>query len=123
LAIVIVRNPLRLLPRSEPQPDFIVARSRRDFYAGAHPTAEDVLLVVEVADSTLRKDRTVKVPIYARQEVVEVWLVDVAARTVTVYTDPVDGSYRQVRMARGDDALTPRSLSAIILTVNEILGE
>ncbi len=63
LAIVMVQNPFRLLPRSEPQPDFILARARRDFYAAAHPTAEDVFLVIEVADATLRKDRTVKVPI------------------------------------------------------------
>ncbi len=55
-ATVIVQNPLRLLPSSEPQPDLIVARFRRDFYQGAHPTADDVQLVIEVADSSLRTD-------------------------------------------------------------------
>ena len=123
LAIVMVQNPFRLLPRSEPQPDFILARARRDFYAAAHPTAEDVFLVIEVADATLRKDRTVKVPIYARQGIVEVWLVDVAARTVTVYADPVDGSYTHVETARGEETVTPRSLSELSLTVSEILGD
>jgi Uma2 family endonuclease len=123
LATVIAQNPLRLPPRSEPQPDFILARARRDFYAAAHPTAEDVFLVIEVADSTLCKDRMVKVPIYARQGVVEVWLVDVAGGTVTVYTDPVDGSYRQVRTVRGDERITSGSLSELTFTVNEILGE
>jgi len=123
LATVIVQNPLRLLPRSEPEPDFIVARARRDFYAAAHPTAEDVFLVIEVADSTLRKDRTVKLPIYARQGVVEVWLVDVAARTVSVYTDPVDGAYSNVRTARADEPITPQSLPELSVTVREILGD
>jgi len=123
LATVIVQNPMRLQPRSEPQPDFILARTRRDFYAGAHPTAEDVFLVVEVADWTLRKDQMVKVPIYARQGVVEVWLVDLTGRSVTVYTDPVDGSYRQVRTIRGDEPITPHSLPELSLTVSEILGE
>ncbi len=121
-ALVIVQNPLRLLPRSEPQPDFIVARSRRDFYAGAHPTAEDVLLVIEVADSTLRKDRLVKVPIYARQGVVEVWLVDVAAREVTVYAQPGDGGYRHVVTARDEEQLSPLALLQLRLTVRDILG-
>lgn len=123
LATVIVQNPLRLLPRSEPQPDFILARPRRDFYAGSHPTAEDVFLVIEVADSTLRKDRTVKVPIYARQGVVEVWLVDLAARAVTIYTDPVDGGYRDVRTVHGDEPLGPQALPQLRLTVSDILGD
>lgn len=122
LAIVIVQNPLRLLPRSEPQPDFILARPRRDFYAGAHPTAEDVFLVIEVADSTLRTDRMVKVPIYARQGVAEVWLVDLAAGAVTVYADPVEGTYRHLETAGGGEQLSPRSLPQLRLTVRDILG-
>ncbi len=123
LATVVVQNPLRLLPRSEPQPDFILARQRRDFYASAHPTAEDVFLVIEVADSTLRKDRMVKVPIYARQGVVEVWLVDLAARVVTVYADPVDGGYRDVRTVHGEEPLSPQALPQLRLIVSDILGD
>ena len=122
LATVVVQNPLRLLPRSEPQPDVILARPRRDFYAGAHPTAEDVFLVIEVADSTLRKDRMVKVPIYARQGVVEVWLVDLAARAVTVYADPVDGGYRDVPTVHGEEPLSPQALPRLRLIVSDILG-
>jgi Uma2 family endonuclease len=71
-ATVIPQNPVRLLPRSEPQPDVTVARARRDFYRSAHPTSEDILLVIEVADSSIKTDRAVKVPIYARQGIVEV---------------------------------------------------
>lgn len=82
-----------------------------------------MFLVIEVADSTLRKDRTVKLPIYARQGVVEVWLVDVAARTVSVYTDPVDGAYSNVRTARADEPITPQSLPELSVTVREILGD
>jgi len=122
LAIVIVQNPLRLLPRSEPQPDFILARPRRDFYAGSHPTAEDAFLVIEVADSTLRKDRIVKVPIYARQGVAEVWLVDVVVGAVTVYADPLDGGYREVRTVHGEEPLSPQALPQLRLTVSDILG-
>jgi len=81
-----------------------------------------VFLVIEVADSTLRKDRMVKVPIYARQGVVEVWLVDLAARAVTVYADPVDGGYRDVRTVHGEEPLSPQALPQLRLIVSDILG-
>jgi len=81
-----------------------------------------VFLVIEVADSTLRKDRMVKVPIYARQGVVEVWLVDLAARAVTVYADPVDGGYRDVPTVHGEEPLSPQALPRLRLIVSDILG-
>jgi Uma2 family endonuclease len=121
-ATVIVQNPLRLLPRSEPQPDLVVARFRRDFYRSAHPTAEDVLLVIEVADSSLRTDRAIKLPIYARQGIVEVWIIDLATDVVHVHTDPVDGAYREVRTVRSGELLTPRAVPDFELTTDEILG-
>ncbi|MDQ3152407.1 MAG: Uma2 family endonuclease, partial [Actinomycetota bacterium] len=122
-ATVIVQNPLRLLPRSEPQPDLVVASFRRDFYQSAHPTAEDVLLVIEVADSSLRIDRAIKLPIYARQSIVEVWIVDLAANVVHVHTDPVDGAYREVRTLRSGETLMPRAVPDLKLTVDELLGD
>lgn len=125
-ANVIVQNPVRLLPRSEPQPDLVVARERSDCYAIGHPTAEDVLLVIEVSDSSLRTDQTVKVPIYARQGIVEVWLVDLASRSVASYADPdpdsAHGRYREVRTLRADERLTPQALPELCLTVREIFG-
>ena len=122
-ATVIVQNPLRLLPRSEPQSDLVVARFRRDFYQSAHPTAEDVLLVIEVADSSLRTDRAVKLPIYARQGIVEVWIVDLAADVVQVHTDPVGGAYRDVRTVRTGEPLKPRAVPDLELMTEEILGD
>ena len=116
------QNPMRLLPRSEPQPDLVVARRRHDFYEGAHPTAEDTLLAIEVADTSLRIDRLVKLPIYARHGVPEVWIVDIAAKAVHVHTDPVDGAYRSVHTARGDDALVPTAFPDVQFTASEMLG-
>ncbi|HEY4005686.1 MAG TPA: Uma2 family endonuclease [Pseudonocardia sp.] len=121
-AMVIVRNPLRLLPRSEPQPDVMVARYRRDCYESAHPTAEDVLLVIEVAESSLRTDRAMKLPIYANQGVVEVWLVDLVADVVHVHTDPGTNSYRAVRAVRPGEQLTPTMVPDLTLTTADILG-
>ncbi len=118
-----VQNPLRLLPRSEPQPDITVARRRRDFYRGAHPTAEDILLVIEVADTSLHTDQFVKLPIYARQGIVEVWIIDLPAEVMHVHTDPVDGDYREVRTVARGGSLSPVEIPDLRLTVDEILGD
>ncbi|MDN5748625.1 MAG: Uma2 family endonuclease [Pseudonocardia sp.] len=123
LATVMVQNPIRLLPSSEPQPDLVVARERHDFYESAHPTAEDTLLVVEVADSSLRSDRLVKVPIYARQGVPELWIVDIAARVVHIHTEPTANGYRTVRSARGDEVIAPQSVAGVTFTPNDLLGD
>jgi Uma2 family endonuclease len=117
-----VQNPVRLLPRSEPEPDVVVARRRRDAYRSSHPTAEDVLLVVEVADSSLVTDRAVKLPIYARQGIAEVWIVDLAADVVHVHRDPDDGAYRDTTTARAGDVLTLALLPDVALPVADLLG-
>jgi Uma2 family endonuclease len=92
---VIVRPqlPLRLGEYSEPLPDIAVARPRSDHYGTSHPTAADVLLLVEVSDSTLRYDREVKSALYARHGVPELWIVDVQARKLLSYRSPVEGRY------------------------------
>lgn len=121
-ATIIVQNPVRLLPRSEPQPDLLVARFRRDSYRSAHPTAEDTLLLIEVADTSLATDRAVKLPIYARQGIVEVWIVDLAGDVVHVHTDPADGEYREIRTVRRGGSLTPTTLPGTAFAVDTILG-
>ena len=117
-----VQNPVRLPPRSEPEPDIVVARRRRDRYSSAHPTAEDTLLVIEVADSSLQTDRAIKLPMYARQGIVEVWIVDLTADAVHVHADPVDGVYRDVRTVARGDALTPQELPDVAIDVDAVLG-
>lgn len=116
-----IQSPVRLPPRSEPEPDIVVARRRRDRYRSAHPTAEDVLLFIEVAVTSLRFDQLVKLPIYAQQGIVEVWIVDVTGRAVHVHTDPVDGAYRTVRTVTGDDPIVPTALPDVSFTPAEFL--
>jgi Uma2 family endonuclease len=118
-----VQNPVRLPPRSEPEPDIVIARRRRDRYRSAHPTAEDTLLVIEVADSSLDTDRAIKLPIYARQGVGEVWIVELTADVVHVHTDPVDGMYRDVRTVGRGGTLTPRELPDATIDVDTVLGD
>ena len=121
-AIVRIQDALRLLPMSEPEPDVVVARPRRDFYEGGHPTAEDTLLVIEVADSSLHTDSAIKIPIYARQYVTEVWIVDLTDDVVHVYTDPDDGTYRSIGTLRRGDVLVPTAIKDVAVPVSDILG-
>ena len=96
-AIVSAQNPVRLDQHNEPQPDLAVLRRRADFYAtGDRPGPADVLLIVEVADSSLRFDRTVKLPMYARAGIPEVWIVDLRARAVEVHREPGGDAYRRM---------------------------
>lgn len=94
-AVVAGQNPLVLGGYEEPQPDIAVLRWRDDYYRGAHPHAEDVLLIIEIADTTLRYDRDVKVPLYARNGIPEVWLLDVQNRQLETYREPINGIYQQ----------------------------
>ena len=95
-AIVSTQNPVLLGRYSEPQPDCVLLRPRSDFYTTEHPQPDDLLLVVEVADSSVRFDRDIKAVLYARHGVREFWLIDVRAKRVTRYREPAAGAYRRV---------------------------
>ena len=122
-ANVIVQNPIRLDRHTEPQPDLVVARRRKDFYTDRHPEPADVLLVIEVADSSLRYDRTEKAPRYARAGIPETWLVDLQAGTVTVYADPGPEGYARQQVRRRGDRIAAASVPVPGLAVDDILGE
>ena len=118
-AIVRVQSPVRLGDLSEPQQDIAVLAPRDDFYAGAHPGPAEVLLVVEVADTTLAWDRSVKVPLYAGAGVAEAWVVDLVAEAVEMWAGPGPDGYAEVRRAeRGEEM----AVAGIIMGVDEILG-
>lgn len=105
-AIVSVQNSLRLDHLNVPQPDFAVFRHRADFYAtGDRPGPADVLLLAEVADSSLRYDRTVKLPLYARAGIPEVWIVDLKRRVLHAHRRPTDGEYAEITTHRPGDRL------------------
>jgi Uma2 family endonuclease len=96
LAIVQVQDPVSLDENSEPQADLALLRPRQDFYRSAHPGAVDVLLIIEVADVSLHYHSEVKVPLYARHGIPEVWIADLNDRRLMRYRDPRDGAYAQV---------------------------
>lgn len=96
-AIVRSRNPIVLDNESEPEPDVSLLRPRADFYASGHPEPENILLAIEVADSSLHFDRDVKSPLYATAGVQRLWIVDLNAGAIDVCDEPVDGAYQRVR--------------------------
>jgi Uma2 family endonuclease len=96
-AVVWVGNPVRLSTHSEPQPDLMLLKPRDDDYFQALPSPAETLLLIEVADSTLRFDRTVKVPLYARDGIAEVWIADLEHRRLIAYTDPAADRYQVER--------------------------
>ena len=122
-AVVRIQNPVSFPDEmSELQPDLMLLRSRADFYSSAHPGAADVLLVIEVADSTLRLDRRVKIPLYARAGIAEAWLLDLTTEHVEVFREPSGGRYREsVRLARGA-SLAPLVFPDLALVVDDLLG-
>ena len=103
--LVSVQNPVRLDDGSEPEPDVAVLRPRADDYGSATPRPEDVLLLIEVADSTLHDDRDVKIPLYAESGIPECWLVDIVGRAVEVYRQPTGGRYAESWRIEPDGSL------------------
>jgi Uma2 family endonuclease len=92
-AIINAQNPVQLSDLSEPEPDFLLLHPEPNFYTSRHPTAADVLLLVEVSDSTLRFDRNQKLRLYATHAIPEYWIVNLIDNCLEVYRQPQDGDY------------------------------
>jgi len=120
-ALVRVQNPVEL-PRSEPQPDLALVRRRADYYTKSHPKPKDVLLLVEVADTSADYDRSVKIPLYARVGIPETWLVDLTEKQVEIYREPSASGYKEKRTAGLKESLSPLALPNVSVKVREILG-
>ena len=121
-AIVRVQNPIRLDDFNEPQPDVAVLRFRDDYYGSHHPTPADVLLIIEVADTSLRYDRYEKIPLYGRAGIPEAWLVDVQAGTITVFTEPHAGGYGREQVVTRGQEIVSLAVEGLRLQVDEALG-
>jgi Uma2 family endonuclease len=122
-AIVRVQNPVQF-PRddSELQPDIMLLRPREDFYTTRHPEAADVLLLIEVADTTLRLDRRIKIPLYARAGVREVWLVDLTTAQLEVHRESLGDRYRNVGVLSRGEHVSPQAFPDLSLDVAELVG-
>ena len=119
-AVVSPQNPVQIPRYSEPEPDLAVLRARS--YKTLAPTTEDVLLLVEVAETSLRFDRTVKLALYARARVSEYWLIDANAESVTIYRQPADERYTDVRTVGGGDSLSPLAFPDLVVPVAHLFA-
>lgn len=120
-AVVGVQDPIALGDDTEPQPDLSLCQPRSDDYSGAHPTAADVLLVVEVADSSLRYDRETKMPLYAAAGIAEMWLLDLNAGVLEVYRAPSADGYNTLQRMKPGDQVSPLAFPDLILAVAALL--
>ncbi len=120
-AVVRCQLPIALDDWSEPEPDIALLRWRDDFYSVRHPMPEDVLLLMEVADSSLAYDRDIKAVDYAGAGIPEYWLWDLVHRLLLVHRDPTPNGYRQLLVLRGDDEVSPLAFPDLLLTPNGIL--
>ena len=119
--IVAVQDPVVLGDDSEPQPDIMLLRWRDDYYKNANPTAEDVLLIIEVADTSADYDRSIKVPLYAGHAIPEVWLIDLAQQCIEVYRNPSAGEYEDIKPYR-DGRITPGAIPDAFVDLAELFG-
>ena len=121
-ASVLAQNPVRLSQYSEPQPDVALLRRRDDFYRERHPTPADVLLIVEVAATSLRFDRETKLPLYARYGIPEMWLVDLGGRRLVRYRAPQHGVYTLVDEPGLGQPLEVAALPGLSLDLHRLHG-
>jgi Uma2 family endonuclease len=96
---------------------------RADFYDQAHPTAADALLVVEVADSSVKFDREVKLPRYAQASVPEVWIINLPADSVEIYAQPSSDKYQKSRELKRGETINSETIPQLSLAANAVLGE
>ena len=121
-ARVRAQNPLRLSDGSMPQPDIMLLRRRDDLYRGRHPGPADVLLLIEVADTSVDYDRGAKLSAYARAAIPEVWIANLRDRRIEAYTEPAGGEYSNVRHAGPGESIAPQAFPDVVLQVDSVIA-
>ena len=119
--VIQIQNPLHLAEQSEPEPDVMLLRPRADDYTASHPTPADVLLVIEVADSSLDYDREVKAQIYGRAGVPETLVLNLPEDCIEGFDQPGPEGYARHTIYRRGDQIRPVSLPDLELAVADLL--
>lgn len=118
-AYIRVQLPITL-STSEPEPDIAIVRIDPAFYGERHPVAEDIFLLIEIADSTIRKDRKIKASIYARANILEYWILDVSKRQVYIFRNPSTNGYQSETILDANASLAPVAFSDIEIFFSEL---
>jgi Uma2 family endonuclease len=120
-AIVSVQNPIQISNYSRPQPDIAILKYREDCYVGISPKAEDVLLLLEISDSTLRMDRRVKLPLYAKAGIPEYWILNLEDNVLEVYRYPQAGKYVETILLKASDTIALLAFPEIQVSVSQLI--
>lgn len=118
--LVDVQNPVHIGEHSEPEPDISILPFREDYYASTGVTSADVLLLIEVSDSTLHYERDKKLPLYATAQIPEVWIIDVNKKRLYAYRQPVDGEYQEKKTISNKREISATQLS-LTVKLNDML--
>ena len=121
-AVVWPRGPIRLSESSQPEPDVTLLRPRPVPYRAAAPERRDVLLLIEVSDTSLRRDHELKLPLYARAGIPEYWIVDIPGDAMEVHTKPSGSSYASVRRFSTNESVSPQAFPDLRIAVDEVFG-
>ena len=121
-AIISVQNPIRLDAYNEPQPDLTLLRWDNDFYEQRHPLPKDILIAMEVANTSLVYDRREKLPRYAAAGIPEVWLINIGRKTIEQYTKPADGQYTAMQVVVPGQQITAHVINELQIAVEQIFG-
>lgn len=120
--LIRIQNPIRLSNFSEPEPDLVLA-DLTNYDGRRHPRPEEVLLLMEVSDSTVKYDRDVRLPLYAAAEIREVWIVNLPSEIIEVYTKPRYGLYQLVEIYKRGEIVESETLPNLKIETETILGE
>ncbi|MDP9083270.1 MAG: Uma2 family endonuclease [Pseudomonadota bacterium] len=121
-ATIVGGGPVNLGEFSEPQPDLMLLKRRTDFYSGKIPEAADVLLLIEVSDSSLSFDQSVKLRLYARYGVAEYWVVDVEGERIVTHCGPTEHEYARKREYAAADSVAPQAFPDLKIVVADIFA-
>ncbi len=121
--VIGVQDPIKISQQNEPEPDISIMKMREDFYIENHPQPTDVLLVIEVSDSTLKFDRNTKKRIYAMAGIAEYWLVNLEGNTLEVYIKPKGDNYFEMKVYERGDAIQSTQIAKLKLNVSDIIPE
>ena len=120
-AIVRTQGSITLNERTMPEPDIVLLKPRDDFYESEAAGPEDVMLLIEVSDSSLEYDRGEKLALYARFGIPEVWITVLPERIMEAHSEPVDGRYTLKRILSPGDSISPGCFPDIALPVSEVM--
>jgi Uma2 family endonuclease len=119
---VTVQNPSRLNQYNEPQPDILLLKPREDYYSSKHPSAEDTLLLLEVADTSLGFDLKVKIPLYAAMGVPEVWVADLRKNVDRIFRNPESGQYRTVLILNPGETISVLAFPDEVFKTSDLIA-